>query len=298
MKGIKMNCKLCHSSNTRLYHNKILDINNGRVFRCNDCDVIFIDPFPTADEIEQICKKHNEIVKQRNHTLTTSPQEIFDMSKHEMRRRFEFLKKYFAHGSSFCEIGSSTGSFLALLKQECAINTYAVEINEENLKFSSSYYIQGFSIVNDIPKNLLFDSIGMFRMLQHITSPIEYLKEVKKHLSPSGQLILELICGDDPLLELYNVRAFKDFTFIPIHVFVQSGKSLKYLLEQVGFESIEIIPYNRYGLANHINWMLNGKPESLTIDSVIRSVVNPLQSAYSDALIQNGYYDTLYCVAK
>jgi 2-polyprenyl-3-methyl-5-hydroxy-6-metoxy-1,4-benzoquinol methylase len=174
-----MKCKLCDSNKTRQIHDKIWSLEHGCVFRCDDCDVTFIDPFLTKDQSNDIYGHFNEFAMTRGVNTESSPEHDFKKRQPKIKRRFDNLKHLFISGTSVCKIRSASGGFLALLKESFAIETYAVEINKDNLEFSSQYYTKAFKTIDDIPDDLLFDTICMFHVFEHIELPIEFLKEIQ-----------------------------------------------------------------------------------------------------------------------
>ena len=65
---------------------------------------------------------------------------------------------------------------------------------------------------------------------------------------------------DDPLLSVYGLKSYEDFFYQRQHPFYYSATSLRRLLGASGFVIDALIPHQRYGMENHLNWLVAGKP--------------------------------------
>jgi len=45
-----MNCRNCKSDEVEIFHDKVWSVDNGKVYKCNECELIFIDPMMSEDE--------------------------------------------------------------------------------------------------------------------------------------------------------------------------------------------------------------------------------------------------------
>ena len=74
-----------------------------------------------------------------------------------------------------------------------------------------------------------------------------------------GQMIFEVPCVTDPLVELYKVPSFDKFYWSFAHHWYYSKKTLGNLLDRVGLR-YDLMPEQRYDISNHMWWMSEGKP--------------------------------------
>ena len=65
---------------------------------------------------------------------------------------------------------------------------------------------------------------------------------------------------EDPLLSLYASKAYSKFYFQKQHPYIYSSRSLRKLIEYYGGKVEKVIPYQRYGLENHLTWLAQGRP--------------------------------------
>ena len=136
-----------------------------------------------------------------------------------------------------------------------------------------------------------FDVITAFHVLEHLENPLTYLAEMKKHLVPSGMLLLEVPNADDALLKLYQSSAFADFTYWHCHVYLYTNATLAELAKQAGFKVVFIEQVQRYPLANHLHWLAKGKPGGHHVWTYLQD--DALDKAYGDKLAGLGMADTI-----
>ena len=108
-------------------------------------------------------------------------------------------------------------------------------------------------------------------------------------------LIIEVPSLYDPLLSLFNNEAFSKFYFSSQHPYVYSPSSLQRLMEYSGFQTIEVLNFQRYGLENHLNWLSRAKPGGCR---QYQRIFGNLDSEYIAALEQHGKTDTVIWIGK
>ncbi len=179
-----MNCKICNSKNVNLFHTKVWSVDNGKVYRCSDCELIFIDPMMNEEQEREFYKNYNEYVKKRDGIVEFSIEEFHKKSKLIASERLKVVDKFFKN-KKVLEVGSSTGAFLSLL-ENC--NTNACELATDNLEYSKQF-INGtaYSSIDEIKDNS-FDVICLYHVFEHIRKPIDFLNKCKSLLNRGGIL--------------------------------------------------------------------------------------------------------------
>lgn len=81
--------------------------------------------------------------------------------------------------------------------------------------------------VEDIPASLMFDIIGLFDVVEHISSPVDFLKSAGKHLNEEGRLLITV-----PAYQFL----FSQEDVVAGHYRRYTLMSLKVELERAGFE--------------------------------------------------------------
>jgi len=134
----------------------------------------------------------------------------------------------------------------------------------------------------------------MFQVFEHLEGPLAMLNEAKRVLAQGGRIAIETPNARDWLL--HNCEAFREFTLTPKHLILHSRESLRRFLEHVGFRNIKIQGIQRYGLANHLCWLLNGKPGGHA--DWLEWIDDDLDRHYAARLAALDATDTLWAVAE
>ena len=286
-----MNCPLCRGKKAFLFHNNVWSADNGEVHRCNECDVTFIHP--TLDKAEEtiLYKDYNAYVNKRCSRAITSSKEFHEACKPVILERYLFIKDFFSKAKSILEVGSSTGGFLELLKdKEC----YGVEVSDDNREHSRQFAKEVYSNILKIPGDKRFDIICMFHVFEHIKNPFKFIERCKSYLVKGGIFLIEVPHIEDPLISLYDCKAYKDFYFQPIHPFVYSVNSLNYIFRRSGLKPKGVIYYQRYGLDNHLTCLSKGRSGG---DKLFRSLFES-NLEYKKIFQKIKKTDTIFYIAK
>lgn len=108
-------------------------------------------------------------------------------------------------------------------------------------------------------------------------------------------LIIEVPSLFDPLLSLYNCSSYRKFYFQNQHPFVYSKTSIVRLMEHNDFQTKEVINYQRYGLENHLNWIINNSPGG---NRLFRKTFCETNKSYIDEIESKGKTDTVIFVGN
>ncbi|MSU56524.1 MAG: class I SAM-dependent methyltransferase [Candidatus Taylorbacteria bacterium] len=218
--------------------------------------------------------------------------------------RDEALKKYGADderrfkqftseisGKDLVDIGCGTGGLLDLFKP-VAKSVAGVEpqayVRGELTRLGYPMY----RLPSDMPAKS-FDIATLFHTLEHVAEPLEMLQEVRKVLRPGGVVIIEVPHARDVLFKL---DAFKKFSLWSEHLILHTKESLRTFLEKTGFVDIEIVGFQRYSLANHIGWLVDGTPGGQ--ERLAQFSDSSMGKAYVDFLTAQDKTDTLLVTAR
>ncbi|UCG12803.1 MAG: class I SAM-dependent methyltransferase, partial [Deltaproteobacteria bacterium] len=140
-----------------------------------------------------------------------------------------------------------------------------------------------------------YDFVCLFHILEHILSPSEFIAGLRRLMLDTSFLIIEAPSFSDPLLSLYHSRAFAEFYFQSQHPYLYSPSSLRRLMEHNGYQTVELINYQRYGLENHLTWLSQGRPGG---NQSFQELFRELEAPYIAALERCGNTDTVIWVGK
>jgi SAM-dependent methyltransferase len=210
------------------------------VVRCSDCDLVYVDPIPDAIELS----------RHYNHDYYAE----WISAQREKRermwgRRLKSIESM-ANKGNILDIGCGEGLFLELAKQNgwrvhgTDVSAYATEFVSERLGqnvFCGEIWDAGFNAQD-------FDVITLWHVLEHTTSPMRTLQEVRKVLKPSGLLVIAVPNLNDRLMQAaYRIvkgRRPRLFSIgdKEVHLFHFSVQSLRLLLEKDGFACVKVGP--------------------------------------------------------
>lgn len=292
-------CPICNFSNIQLYHSKVWSLDNGEVFQCQKCDLLFLGSIMSEEEEVAFYKNYGEhLVARGGIQPTDNPQELYKMMLPAAQERLNYIKDFFQTSTNVLEIGASAGSFLGALIDFglSSKNLTSVEPSIRHRQYmQKSLEIEVYEDIGLLPENKKYDVVCMFHVLEHISTPKVFLERIKNFLKGNGTLIIEVPSHTDALLKLYHLEEFKDFYFQPMHPYVYSPQSLENVLVNSGFHLDEIIFYQRYGLDNHLNWLTYKIPGgNQTYHNIVQGEAD---NSYKKAIERAHLSDTIFAIA-
>lgn len=315
-------CPVCQSSDGTTVHEKKKE--NVSWIHCTKCGMVYKSSKKAAVDTDAAYYRAGQMrgtVPYRYGDAASVTPEIAYEEKQELQwERYLKLRKHIHTKTSVLEIGCGSGGFLHILKP-MASQCVGIELDKEQVDFCKS------RLKLDVRDTLLqetkfngkkFDLICMFHVLEHFRDPKSFLKEVKKHLHSEGRLAIEVPCFNEALLQVFNLKKYRELYFTIHHELFFTLESLGRLLSDCGFR-VDFSPFNEYGIANHLNWVQNdspvlgasrqsgrclqipknGKPKSHSdfIDD-LNLLVRQVNEEYKELLASHGMFDTIFCVAE
>ena len=208
-------------------------------------------------------------------------------------RRFFQFKKYIKN--NILDFGCGYGRFLNYAKS-FSKNVYAFELSQHAINYIKKKY-KDINIIHSYKNiNVKFDLITLFHVLEHIPSPVNILKDLKKILSNNGTIIVEVPSAHDFLLKFDELNEFKDFTFWSEHLVLHTEASLKLILKKSGFTKIKIIHYQRYNFNNHLGWFIKKTPGGHEFFKKLGDL--KIIDDYNKFIIRKKFSDTLIAIAS
>ena len=208
-------------------------------------------------------------------------------------RREAFLQDYMGSSSnwSMLDYGCGDGNLIKNISQNgnsCA----GVEPEDERRRNLHDKGLRMFATGQEVVnENTKYDLITLFHVVEHLYDPSSELQTIKQLLKPGGILVIETPNSNDALISRYKSERFLDFTFWSHHPILYSKEGLEQILKSNGFDSVESIELQRYGIQNHLNWILDVGQDALA-DFL------PLEENYSQLLFSQGISDTIFVIAK
>ena len=209
--------------------------------------------------------------------------------------RYEKLASLIQGACSFIEVGAGDCGFLAHVREHHPALDYACIEPDENTRDERNAYswLRQFESP-ELASSERFDLVGLFHVLEHVLEPASLLNGCADLLSKTGRLIIEVPSLNDPLLRLYGLESYEEFFFQRQHPFYYSASSLERLLGFHGLKVECMIFHQRYGIENHLNWLVSGKPGG---SPLFRSLFVEADRPYREGLEASGHSDSVIAVA-
>lgn len=250
-------------------------------------DFVFIDPQPEYDYTQYVPRVEKLSL------------EKYKQKRMSFERRFTKISYLLKERvNSLIEIGAGDGSFLEIIKETFPhILLAAVEPDVTTLSIrKNKNYLQNYKTLNDVcDLNIQYDVICFFHVLEHLTDPASFLDNVRKLMHRNSIVIIEVPSLFDPLLTLYDCESYKQFYFQLQHPFVYSHQSLVRLMVHNNIQPVTIINYQRYGLENHLNWIIKSEPGG---NELYKAIFHKTDQKYITELEEYGKTDSVVFVGK
>ena len=199
---------------------------------------------------------------------------------------------------SILEIGAADAAFLALVHEQFPVlDCHSIEPDQNTraARDALPWLNQASSLAEATGAGTKADLVAMFHVFEHIEQPAEFLAGVQQVLAPNGLLLIEVPSLTDPLLSLYASPAYQSFYFQRQHPYVYSPPSLERVLAANGFVVERLIPHQRYGMENHLQWLAAGRPGG---NPQFCDLFADLGGGYRSILERTGMTDTIILLAK
>jgi 2-polyprenyl-3-methyl-5-hydroxy-6-metoxy-1,4-benzoquinol methylase len=156
------------------------------------------------------------------------------------------------------DFGAGGASFLDAL-QGFAKKTIAIEPTRHwHEEISKKHRV--FSYGKELMESGIKIDIGVsFDVIEHVSTPETYLKEIYDSLDENGKLFLMTPNSNEILFDLAE-ESFSPFYFRTAHSYYFCKSSMEFLLERVGVKSFKIGCYHEMDISNLACWLKDGKP--------------------------------------
>ncbi len=136
--------------------------------------------------------------------------------------RLKIIRQFVSPGSSVWEIGAASGEFCDILNDYGyqAIGIDPLQKCSDNVE-EKGLFESGSGIVSSVK----FDCAASYFVLEHITRPRAWIKQIRRHLKPEGILITEVP----------NFIDYPEESLFPEHMLHFTPHHLQVLLEGMGF---------------------------------------------------------------
>jgi 2-polyprenyl-3-methyl-5-hydroxy-6-metoxy-1,4-benzoquinol methylase len=234
-------CKVCESSTFCTLVSNIKDWEYGfqgefSYLECGYCKSIQIHPFPSLEEL----KKAYEIDYHGYATPNDKGYLYKVLFKMVEALSIKELKKFTNKDSKVLDVGCGIGLFLEKLQRLGVTQLTGIDFSAVAIRGLKERGIDGYqgTFLDFEAKVESFDLIVMNNYLEHTLTPVKELEKAIKLLKPGGRIIGEL-----PNFAALDQAIFGRYwggNHVPRHTIQFSPFSLRRLLENIGFESVDL----------------------------------------------------------
>ncbi|MEM3483885.1 MAG: class I SAM-dependent methyltransferase [Candidatus Woesearchaeota archaeon] len=214
MKKTNNKCRLCKSENLKIIKKE----REFRLMKCNDCGIIFLDPFPNHFKLRRMYS----IDKTKNFEYYKLSEPLDKIS---FDSELKIITKHIPKKNGKIKIldyGCSNGTFMEVAREH-GFEVEGREINKNSIKTSRH---KGF-IVNSNHKN--FDIVTAHELIEHLSDPIKFINEVKNLLKKNGLPIISTPDFDKSIVRATQIKPDE-------HLYYFKKEVLKKILEKNGFQ--------------------------------------------------------------
>lgn len=222
---IKINCIICGRYNTTIFWEK----DGFSYSACPDCGLIYVNPRPSPEKLQNYYNRDYRVDRRR---YLGRKKKWFDIMK--------ILKKYRENGS-ILEIGCSYGLFLKSAEEK-GFDVKGIEVSGDAAEYAVKNY--GVDVEHGDLNEILeksgesFDIICMWHTIEHINRPDHILLQLRRLLKDDG--IVALTTPNIRSLPAKKMGVFWEWVNPPRHLFLFSVETITRLLQQQGYEVVEI----------------------------------------------------------
>src|SRR6185312_3328247 len=209
---------------------------------CNNCDLIFTLQIIDEEKVRYMDSgKEGDLYGDLKQDTTLG---AFDLQKFEIV--FEELEKYSKIKNIF-DFGSQLGSFL-----DWASGKYSIIGHEYHTPLRQIAQNKGHTVLNDnldsIKLDGEFDLITCWDYLDHVTNPIETIRNLSKYLKKGGIFFFAINNRDS--LSVRMMHGDSPIFIVPHHTMHYGIKQLKLLMKDYEF-------LYSYSYVSELNWISN-----------------------------------------
>ncbi|GIV27183.1 MAG: methyltransferase [Bacteroidia bacterium] len=231
-------CPICNSNKYKPFINCVDYTTTKEQFNlvsCENCGLVQTFPYPDQKNIGKYYESNEYI------SHSDKKNSFFDILYHVVRKytliqKVNLIKNYVPHGT-ILDYGCGTGYFLEACNKN-KFTTYGIEINEKAREIARSKNQNIFKDIKEI-KDVKFDIITLWHVLEHLYEPKEYINTFYNLLNKNGYLLLAL-----PNKNSYDGQYYKNYWAgydVPRHLFHFTKKDIQNLISKK-FKIIDIHP--------------------------------------------------------
>lgn len=221
-----MNCPACNEHDLSLQE-KGLDFT---FLRCNSCELIFTETMTAGDE--EFYSQHE--VYRYSSSYDARSQKLFFQRTSFFKKELKQLRA----GGSLLDVGCGYGGLVSYAS-DLGLNASGIDFNAQQIEIGRSvfqltenqlYYANTNTLQEMINKNIKFDCICLFEVLEHVDDPKHLIQQAVDLLEDDGTILIS--CPNEDRFQPTG-RVYVDYP--PHHLTRWKPLTLQALMERFDF---------------------------------------------------------------
>ncbi len=273
-----VSCAVCGSNDARMLWTK----NDATYVRCNVCSLVYENPRLTEKELVDFYSDKSYFIQDAEAKITSGYENYYTQCTQALvEEYFDIVEKYAMQKPGvYCDVGCGPGGVLKVAQARrwdavgVEVSSWAVLEGKKN----GLNIFEGSLLDVEFPADH-FDVVSMFDVLEHLTTPKEYMREIQRILKPGGVLVVETP-NVDGFFARYVYKEKADLIKPRAHICLYGQMSAKRLVSSIGFSSYKIMtfPYSRKLSPGYLKSLVASRlgkgrtPVQLTLNDSLRIV--------------------------
>lgn len=231
---IEVCCYNCSSTHYALYATE----NGCNLVKCDGCGLLYVNPRPSEEEIEEgvqmgAHRGGQRLLESTGHYIAAKVAIYHKVLTDIYGRELQSRKR------TWLDVGCGHGELLVALREISRNNVVAKGVEPNRNKIAAACKkgldVSYFDLASHDEH---YDFISLLNVYSHLSNPADFLRLVAQRLRPNGELLLET--GDSANLPAdEHPRPF----LLPDHLSFASEQILLNMLKTAGFEIISVRKY-------------------------------------------------------
>jgi len=287
--AIEIPCPICSSGIEKSEF--VVKVNGFDHRRCTECQNIYVSPRLKEKYVWEQYSRPSYTYMFRNLIENT-----IDFRKDVIAQgKFKWVTKRLKNpkASSLLDIGSGLGENLAIYKEN-GWDVVGIEFNEYAAEKSRKMF--GVDVLNDpiekakLPRDK-FDVITLWGVLEHLTEPVDILKEAFKYLAPDGVVVI-MVPQFNCLLSSYLQDHPEDADRLldgDKHLVLYTKEGIEYLADKLKINIVDMVTRG-LDLVTLLNYTADEK------QSKLHRLLTKETTAIQRAIEDSGFGDHLWII--
>ena len=274
----QVSCPLCGADDYADLWSKA----GAQYVRCRSCTLVYESPRLTESELKAFYSDQAYFVHAGGEDPVSGYVDYFAQCTPQLQHEyFEIVERHAnVRRGTYLDVGCGTGGVVGYAAEKgwdaCGqeISSWAAAVGKKAGLTIIESSLSEAAIASDS-----FDAVSMFDVLEHLPSPIEYLREIYRILKPGGVLVVETP-NIDGVFALHFYRERSDLVKPRAHICLYSPRSARRLFSTVPFRDVHVktFPYCRRFTPGYFkglvaSFVLPGRlPQQLTFNESLRII--------------------------